>query len=220
MKRFFLTIVTIFSLVTSGCNMLIRLPVGGPELISTETFTVNEALPGNVTITEAAITLAPSNGSIALAGQADGLANGEIQYNVADWKPTVVVDGNTLRIEQPIPENNISSTPRDAINAWDLKLDDSLMNIAVSLTTGNYTLSFADTLPDGTTLNVSAGVGNLRLEFPAGVTANIEVQRGPANIVTEGAWTKNGKSYTSGNSGSLWTVNINIGVGNLTLVRP
>jgi len=201
----------------SGCNMLFRLPVGGPDLIPTETFTVNEAIPANATITDAEITLAPSNGSVVLAGNSDELVNGEIQYNVADWKPAVLIDGNTLKIEQGIPDNNISSTPKDSINEWDLTLGDTLTNVTVSLSTGNYTLTFADTLPDGVTIHVSAGVGNLRLEFPTNVTVNVEVQRGPANIETEGDWSQNGNSFTYGNVGSVWHVKVDIGVGNLTL---
>jgi hypothetical protein len=181
-------------------------------------FTVNEATPNDAAVTDVVLTLAPSNGSVVLAGKVEGLAEGEIQYNVADWKPTLMIDENTLRIEQNIPENNISSTPKDSINEWDLKLGGTLTNITVSLSTGNYALTFADTLPDGTTINVSAGVGNVRLEFPRGVTANVEVQRGPANIATEGTWTKDGKSYTSGNSGPVWKVKMDFGVGNLTLV--
>lgn len=217
MKRLFLILVTIFALATSGCNMLVRLPIGSPDLISTETFTVNEAIPGSATITNTEITLAPSNGSVTLAGNSDRLASGEIRYNVADWKPAVVIDGSTLHIEQDIPDNNISSTPKNSINEWDLKLAGTLTNIAVSLSAGNYTLALTDTLPDGAVINVTAGVGNLRLEFPAGVIANVEIHRGPANIAMEGTWMKDGKVYTSGNTGSVWTVTVDFGVGNLTL---
>lgn len=217
MKRFFFVLITTFTLATSGCNMLIRLPIGGPDLIPTEMFSIDEAIPSEAIITDATLTLAPSNGLVVLAASADGLASGEIQYNVADWKPVVLMDGNTLHIEQDIPDNNISSTPKDSINEWDLTLGDTLTNVTVSLSTGNYTLTFADTLPDGVTVHVSAGVGNLRLEFPAGVTANVEVQRGPANIETEGDWSQNGNSFTYGNVGSVWHVKVDIGVGNLTL---
>jgi hypothetical protein len=217
MKRFLSIPVIVLALALSGCNLLIKLPVGGPQVIQTGTFTVNEAPPVDEIVTAAVLTLAPSDGSLVLSGNAGGLAEGGIQYNVAEWKPIVETDGNTLRIEQRIPENNVSSNPKDSVNEWDLKLGDTLSDITVSCPTGNYTLSFADTLPDSVTINVSAGVGNLRLEFPEGVTAKVEVHRGPANITTEGTWTKEGKVYTSGDSGAEWTVRVDIGVGNLTL---
>ena len=218
MKRSIFILAAIFALLTSGCNLLFKVPIGGPELIPTEIFTVDEAIPGNATVTDTEITLAPSNGLVTLAGNSGKLVSGEIQYNVADWKPAVMIDGSTLRFEQDIPDNNISSTPKDSINKWDLELGDTLTNITVSLSSGNYTLTFANTLPDGIAIQVSAGVGNLRLEFPTNVIVNVEVQRGPANISTEGVWTKNGKSYISGESGPVWTVKVDIGVGNLTLV--
>ena len=218
MKRSILILATLFALTTSGCNLLFKLPIGGPELISTETFSIDEATPIGDSILDAEFMVAPSNASLVLTGDAYGLVNGEIQYNVADWKPAVLIDGNTLHIEQDIPDNNISSTPKDSINEWDLTLGDTLTNVTVSLSTGNYKLTFADTLPDGVTIHVSAGVSNLRLEFPTNVTVNVEVQRGPANIDTEGMWTKNEKSYVSGESGPVWNVKVDIGVGNLTLV--
>jgi len=217
MKRSILILLTVFALVTSGCNLLFRLPVGGPDLIPTETFIVNEPIPDDAMITDVEITLAPSNGSVLLAGNVDELANGTIQYNIADWKPAVVVDAGTLHIEQNIPDNNISSTPKDSINKWNLKLSNTLENITVNLSTGNYTMSFAETLPEGLEINVDAGVGNLRLEFPKAITAIVDVQRGPANIGTEGVWTKDGRSYTSDEGGPVWKVEVNIGVGNLTL---
>jgi hypothetical protein len=200
MKRSILFLATLFALTTSGCNLLFKVPIGRPELILTETFSINEATAKGDTISDAEFTIAPSNASLVLAGDANGLVNGDIQYNVADWKPSMVIDENTLYISQAIPDNNIASVPKGALNEWELNLNPTLKNITVFLSSGNYTLKFADTLPDGAVINVHDGVGNLRLEFPANVTVNVEVQRGPANIATEGDWSKNGKSYTSGSS--------------------
>jgi len=199
--------------------MLFRVPIGVPELTDTETFIVNEAIPMDVSVTTVFLAPVPSNGSILLGGDADGLASGEIQYNVTNWKPVVALDESTLRIEQTSPENNISSTPKGSINTWDLKLGETLENITISLSTGDYTLTFADTLPAGMTININAGVGNLRLEFPAGISANVDVHRGPASVATEGMWTKDGKVYISDNPGPVWTVTVDFGVGNLTLVN-
>lgn len=218
MKRSILILAAIFTLATSGCNLLFKVPIGGPELIPTETFSIDEATPIGDSILDAEFMVAPSNASLVLTGDAYGLVNGEIQYNVVEWKPSLVIDGNILRISQTIPDNNIASVPRGALNEWDLNLNPMLKNITVSLSAGNYTLTFADTIPDEIEINVHHGVGNLRLVFPADVIVNVEVQRGPANIDTEGMWTKNEKSYVSGESGLVWNVKVDIGVGNLTLV--
>ena len=218
MKRSIFILAAIFALTTAGCNLLFKVPIGGPELISTETFSIDEATPIRDSILDAEFMVAPSNASLVLKGDAYGLVNGEIQYNVVEWKPSLVIDENTLYISQTIPDNNIASVPRGALNEWDLNLNPMLKNITVSLSAGNYTLTFADTLPDEAEINVHHGVGNLRLVFPADVIVNVEVSRGPANIDTEGMWTKNEKSYVSGESGLFWNVKVDIGVGNLTLV--
>lgn len=220
MKRSILILATLFALTTSGCNLLFKVPIGGPELISTETFSIDEATPIGDSILDAEFMVAPSNASLVLTGDAYGLVNGEIQYNVVEWKPSLVIDENTLYISQTIPDNNIASVPRGALNEWDLNLNPMLKNITVSLSAGNYTLTFADTLPDEAEINVHHGVGNLRLVFPADVIVNVEVQRGPANIDTEGDWSNTGNIYlsTSSNADQSWNVKVDIGVGNLTLV--
>ena len=220
MKRSILILATLFALTTSGCNLLFKVPIGGPELISTETFSIDEATPIRDSILDAEFMVAPSNASLVLKGDAYGLVNGEIQYNVVEWKPSLVIDENTLYISQTIPDNNIASVPRGALNEWDLNLNPMLKNITVSLSAGNYTLTFADTLPDEAEMNVHHGVGNLRLVFPADVVVNVEVQRGPANIDTEGDWSNTGNIYlsTSSNADQSWNVKVDIGVGNLTLV--
>lgn len=217
MKRYLPIFLIVFAIATQGCNLLFKLPVGGPELVPTETFTIDEAVPVDPVVTDGLLSIAPSNGSLVLSGNGDSLASGEIQYNVAEWKPVVTIKGGTLRIEQKLPENNISSTPEGAINEWNLELGSTLKNIAISGPAGNYTLTFADSLPDGVNINVYAGVGNMRLVFPEGVVAHVEVHRGPANIETQGEWTKNGKVYTSGTSGKIWNVKVDFGVGSLTL---
>lgn len=110
----------------------------------------------------------------------------------------------------------LSSDDKDNCTTEEINHEKDSFNI--SCPAGNYTLNFADTLPDGASISVNAGVGNLRLVFPAGATVNVEIHRGPANITTEGAWTTSGKTFSSGNTGPVWMVKVDIGVGNLTLV--
>jgi len=220
MKRSILYLALMLTLTTSGCNLLFKVPIGGPELIPPETFSIDEASAKGGPVTDAEFTVAPSNASLVLAGGADGPASGEIRYNVADWKPSMVIKGNTLNISQAVPDNNIASVPRGALNEWELNLNPAMKNITLSLSSGNYTLKFADTLPDGAVIQVHDGVGNLRLEFPTQVTVKVDVQRGPASINVEGGWSNTGNTYfsASGNADPVWNVKVNIGVGSLTLV--
>lgn len=216
------TILTILligtTLATTGCNLLFKVPFGGPKLVPTETFFVDEASPVGSAITAAILTLAPSNATLNLAGGAQGLGDGTIQYNVAKWKPNLVVEGSNLHIEQEVPKASVAATPKDSLNQWDLKLGNTLANISISCPSGDYNLNFANTLPDGATISVNSGVGNLRLVFPAGATVKVDVTRGPAKISTEGGWTASDGTYSSGDSGPVWMVQVDIGVGNLTLV--
>lgn len=217
MKTILSILIIAITLVTTGCNLLVKVPVGGPALIPTETFSLDEDKPPGAFITTANLTLAPSNGTLKLAGGAQGLVNGAIQYNVAIWKPTLVIEDTKLSVEQAVSNNALSSMPKDSVNQWELTLGDALKHINVFAPSGSYTLNFADTLPDGASIYINAGVGDQRLVFPAGVTVSVEVHRGPASITTEGLWATSGKIYTSGNSDSAWTVKVDIGVGNLTL---
>jgi len=219
MKKILSILVILMSLAGTGCNLLIKVPFGGPKLIPTETFFLDEAPVASEAITTAVLSMAPSNGSLYLAGGAVRLVEGTIQYNVASWRPTLTVQQTVFQIEQEVPKNSVSSTPKDSLNQWDLKLGKPLSSLSISCPTGNYTLKFADSaLPDNASISVNAGVGNLRLVFQADATVNVEIHRGPANINTEGVWTANGRTYTSGNTGPVWTVKIEIGVVNLTLV--
>lgn len=217
MKKHLTILYIIFALATTACNLMFKPPFGGPKLIPTETFPVDEAAPDGAAIPTAVLALAPSNATVSLGGEAMGLIDGTIQYNVADWKPTLAVESNALRIEQKVPDGSVAITPKGGLNKWDLKISDTVTNINISSPAGNHTLNFAGTLPDGVSISVNAGAGSLRLVFPAAVTVDVEVHRGLANITTEGEWTTSGKTYSSGNSGPVWMVKVDIGAGNVTL---
>ena len=92
-----------------------------------------------------------------------------------------------------------------------------MQNLQIACPAGNFTIAFADTLPDDVTINIEMGAGNLRLAVPAGVAANVEIHRGPSSVATEGAWTASGNSYATSGAGSSWTINVKMGVGNLIL---
>jgi hypothetical protein len=48
--------------------------------------------------------MAPSSAALILAGGAQGMVEGEIRYNVAEWKPSLSADDGTLRIFQTVPD--------------------------------------------------------------------------------------------------------------------
>jgi hypothetical protein len=217
MKHPLSIVIATLALAALACNPLIRLPLGGLTTIPTATFSIDPAIPAGTATTEAALTLAPGSATLTLAGGAERLAQGEIHYNVAEWQPSVVTDQGRLRIEQHLPDDIIANPPAGALNQWNLKLSDTVMRVQVVYPAGDLTLDFADTLPDGVSISVTVGAANLRLIIPAGVAADVQVRRGPSGLTTEGAWTADGDRYTTTGPGPKWAIDIEMGVGHLTL---
>ena len=217
MKQKLSLFIAALALAALACNSLINLPVSSVKTIPTETFSIDESVPADATVTDATLVMAPSSATLALAGGTNGLVEGEIIYNVAEWKPILTANDGVLRIEQNPQDDKIVSVGEGTLNQWNLKLGDGIVNVRVECPAGDFTLDFADTLPDGVTITVVMGAGNLRLVVPDGIAAAIKVTRGPSNVSTEGGWTKDGSSYTNGGSGSAWAIDVDMGVGNLTL---
>jgi hypothetical protein len=216
MKRNLLIALTMLVLASLACNMLVNTPFSNFKTGPTETFSIDEPLSTDST-TNARLSMAPSSAVLALAGGAQSMVEGEIRYNVAEWKPTLSASDGMLRISQDLPDDEVHTVSREAVNEWDLKLGDGFVNVTVECPAGDFTLDFADTLPDGVTINIEMGAGNLRVIVPDGITASIDVTRGPSDVTTEGAWTQNGSSYLHDGLGSAWTIHVTMGVGKLTL---
>ena len=217
MKRNLTIALTTLVLATLACNALVNTPFSNVKTGPTETFSIDEPVTASATITDVRLAMTASSATLALAGGANGLVEGEIIYNVAEWKPTLTASDGVLRILQEPQGDEIHTITGEAINEWNLKLGNGIVNVRVECPAGDFTLDFADTLPDGVTITVVMGAGNLRVVVPDGIAAAIKVTRGPSNVSTEGGWTKNGSSYTNDGSGSAWAINVDMGVGNLTL---
>jgi hypothetical protein len=217
MKRNLKIALTTLLLATLACNSLVKTPFTNVTTGPTETFSINEPISASVIITDASLVMAPSSATLALAGGGRSLVAGEIVYNVAEWKPTLTATDGVLSILQEPQSDKLYSVSGEAVNEWNLKLDNGVMNVRVECPAGDFTLDLAETLPDGVTITVVMGAGNLRLVVPSGMAAVIKVTRGLSNVSTEGEWTKDGSTYTNGGSGSAWTIDVDMGVGNLTL---
>jgi hypothetical protein len=217
MKRNLSIALTTLVLASLACNMLVNTPFSNIKTGPTETFQIDEPLRTGTT-TSVRLSMAPSSAALILAGGAQGMVEGEIRYNVAEWKPSLSADDGTLRIFQNLPDDEVHTISGEAVNEWDLKLGDGFVNVTVECPAGDFTLDFVDTLPDGVTINIDMGAGNLRLIVPDGIAANVDVTRGPSEVTTQGDWTQNGSNYINDGSGSAWTIHVTMGVGNLTLV--
>lgn len=82
---------------------------------------------------------------------------------------------------------------------------------------GSYVLDFSGELKRNATVSVDAGLSNVRILVPEGVSARVLVDRGLANVDIDSGWEKSGNDYTHEGVGPRLTINVNIGAGNLEL---
>lgn len=206
-------------LAALACSSLVNVPLTKLQTGPRESFSIDEPMPDGSPIRDAWLMMAPSSAMLMLAGGASGLVEGEIRYNIAEWEPTLNTSNGTLRIVQDVTGSQIQGIPEETVNEWKLNLGDEVMNVQVDCPAGDFILDFADSLPDGMAIAVDMGAGKLRLVIPEGVAATVQVTRGPSAVTTEGGWSQNGSSYRIDGPGPAWTIDVNMGVGNLTLAN-
>jgi len=205
-------------LMALACNSFISLPGTSLNTGPSQTFSISEPPSTDASFSQAEFALAPGTGSLVLAGGSDSLVEGQVEYNVTEWKPVLTTANGILRIEQNLPDKNIASVPKDAFNRWELALGDGLTGVKIQFPAGVYVLTLDDSLPNDAKINIQAGATTLRLVVPSSVAASVEVHRGPSGVETEGEWKSSGNTYTTSGSGPAWTIQLEIGVGSLTLV--
>jgi hypothetical protein len=263
-------------------NVTINVPrvTTGP----TQTVTVSEPRPSGERATELVIRMGA--GRLELAPGGEGLVDGTIEYNVAEWKPDIVRGDGRLTIEQG-RDTTISGLPgEDVINDWKLRLGDVPLDLSIeagaykgtlalgglrleSLTVkdgasdaditfdspnqtgmellsygtgasqvelsglananfarmefeggfGSYTLDFGGTLQRDASVRIESGASSLRVVIPSGTNAVVTVSGGLNNVDTEGEWSQSGDTYTAAGSGPTLTIEVELGAGNLDLVR-
>ena len=84
---------------------------------------------------------------------------------------------------------------------------------------GNYTLDFSGQLQRNITGHVEAGLGNITIAVPAGVSAQVTVTSGLSNVNAGSDWQKNVDTYTQTGTGPTLNLIVDIGAGNLTLTH-
>ncbi len=224
---------TALSLATLACS--VNVDMGNqatPQIGPTQTETIDVPKPD---ADSAVVTLNMGAGTLALSGGSESLISGTVDYNVAEWKPTVEITGSTVTVRQGGDGNgNISSWPGgNVVNDWELKVGDVPMELTVNAGAyqGNFNLG---------------GVPLRRLEINDGAaTANVRFDEANPEEMTELVY-KTGAStvtltglananfekmsfdggagaYTLDFAGELQrdaTVDVTSGVSTLTLIVP
>ncbi len=210
--------IVVLALAALACNSFVPLPGAALTVGAAQTFSIDAAAPAGEAVTQAEFYMAPSAASLTLAGGAEALAQGEIEYNVEEWLPVLTTADGVLRIAQSTPEDRITRVAGAAVNRWQVALGAEVADIAIRCPAGQYTLTLDESLPAGAQIAIQAGAVDLRLVVPASAAVSLEVHRGPSAVETEGEWAVNGSNYTTGGSGPAWDVRLDAGVGSITLV--
>jgi hypothetical protein len=82
---------------------------------------------------------------------------------------------------------------------------------------GNYILDFSGQLEKDMDVSIDAGISNVEIVVPQGVSAQLTFEGGLSNVNANGDWQKSGSVYLLEGEGPQITFNVTMGAGNLEL---
>jgi hypothetical protein len=228
----FLTVIAILALVSLSCGLTINLPVDQVTTGPTRTEEISIPAPN---AEEVDLTLSFGAGDFRLEdGAGATLVSGTASYNVDDFKPEIITDGNSVRLESgDLQIEGIPSIDDKIENEWDLELGDQLMNLEINA--GAYKGEFDLGGLSLKTVKVSDGAADVRLKFSKPNLVPMEsfrYQTGASNVRLTGLANANFASmvfrsgagdYTLDFSGQLQRdaeVTIESGISQITVVVP
>jgi hypothetical protein len=228
----YLTIIAVLALISLSCGVTINLPVDKVTTGPTRTEEISIPAPS---AEEVDLTLSFGAGDFKLEdGAGTTLVSGTAIYNVDDFKPEIIVEGNSVRLESgDLQIEGIPSIADKIENEWDLELGDQLMNLAINA--GAYQGDFDLGGLSLKSLKVSDGAADVRLKFSKPNLVPMEslrYQTGASNVRLTGLANANFASmvfrsgagdYTLDFSGQLQRdadVAIESGISQVTIVVP
>jgi len=84
---------------------------------------------------------------------------------------------------------------------------------------GNYTLDFSGELKQDANVTIRSGVSQVTVIIPAGMRAQVESEGALNDVDLDGDWTNQGDRYQTEGAGPLLTIQVDMGVGRLNLVK-
>lgn len=233
-KKSLILAIAILVLASMACSFSVNLPVSEVKTGPTQVENVNVPnLSGSDAVAD--VTLQFGAGELLLnSGAQNALISGTATYNVADLKPTVTTNGNSVRIEtgnlkiQGIPNFN-----KKYKNEWNLKFGDAPMNLTIN--SGAYQGRMELGGLSIQSLQVKDGASDVNLGFSQPNKAEMSTLRyetGASNVKLTGLANANfgdmefksgAGSYTLDFTGELKrdaTVTITSGVSSIDIVVP
>ena len=227
--------ILVLALASMACGFSIDLPErqkAGPEV--KESITVADpklALSGGEVSDETRLTISFGAGKLTLSPGAKNLVDGTAVYNVADLKPEVKKNGNSIEIRQ----GDFKSLPPfdDMKNEWDLKLSDTPLDLTVQAGAYEGNLELGGLALKS--LTVRDGAANVELSFLEPNQTEMSILRyetGASDVRLTGlananfstlAFSGGAGNYTLDFSGELQrdaVVTIESGFGNVSLLIP
>ncbi len=230
MKKRLLILPVILLLVSSlACSITVDLPTTATG--ETQTLAIQEPLPANAETVKLSIEMGA--GELNIESGSDALVEGQVQYNIRDWKPEIVRDGSNLILRQGRKEN-LTVPSGDVVNRWHLKLG-SALPLDLNIATGAYRGSLDLTGIPVSNLVIQDGASQAEVRFDEPNPVMMEELRyrtgasevrliGLGNASPESLSFEGGTgSYTLDFSGSLqqdMVANITVGVSSVKIVVP
>jgi hypothetical protein len=153
-----------------------------------------------------------------------GAYKGELDLGGVHLSNLSISDGasqSTVTFSTPNPEPMEQFTYKTG--ASQIKLNDlanaNFSDMSFAGGAGNYMLDFSGDLQRDANVTIRAGVSSVTITIPSGMNAEITNSGGLSNIDTQGTWTVNNNTYSSGGSGPLLSITVEMGVGNLKLIH-
>jgi hypothetical protein len=133
----------------------------------------------------------------------DGASDGDVKFNVPN--PETM-------------EKLVYRTGASKVNLYGLA-NANFTDMSFDSGAGDYLLDFSGTLNQDATVTIHTGVSALTIVIPAGMHAVITNNGAISNVNPVGTWTVTNKVYEAAGEGPTLTINIDMAVGSLKLVR-
>jgi hypothetical protein len=234
MKRPALAVLAALAAASLACSFSYNFDFPRVQTGPTETLAINEpALASGVAVT--AVELTMGAGTLNVQGGAEGLAEGEIRYNVATWKPTVTRGTDSLSITQGENRGKIGLPGKGSniVNDWSLRLGSSPMALTINAGAYQGTLALGGLPLRSLTIHDGASDATVSFDSPNPEPMDtLTYGTGASQVSLQGLANTNAQTIDfnggAGNyeldfSGKLerdLTVNVTVGVSRLRLVAP
>lgn len=233
----FLVLWLALGLALSGCSFTVtlpNLPIGTLEVGETvvEPLVVNQ--PDSAETPELEINFGAGELLIA-PGATEGLLTGTATYNVAQFKPTIVYEGNRAILRQGEKTDGITTYPNlsSVENTWDLQLSTQAMALTLNAGATNSEIDLSGLAL--TRLKIAQGASNVAIRFDEPNTvemSELTLESGAASMRVTGLANANSNqvifrggagSYTLDFNGNLQrdlTVKVESGLSSMVIIVP